>query len=200
MKIFWKKTKKGRTLKFCFFEVWFIATIISMREKAYTTGVRNITGNNKRILFLDYDSQDLDFCIMPEIKYLQLNHNLGDAYLFESSKDSFHVVFFDELDFLEWLDILKKTSCDSVYKNVAYFGDNASNVLRIAEKGEKSKPTFFKMIPSPNGRRMDRGLYKFFQKIYKFDFYYDLMMFNDSNTVVKIDYLTLNNTRVKDGR
>lgn len=191
-----KKTKNGIRFKFILFNLAFVFSFVNLRDKAYTTGIRNVTENNKRLLFLDYDSQSLDLQILPEIKYLQEVYKLGDAFLFESSENSYHVIFFDELDFLEWLKILEKTSCDSIYKNVAYFGDNASNVLRVADKGEKKKPQYRRIIRGcKQSRKMDRGLYNFFNLLYNFPIYYSPEKFNNTKKVIKIDYLTLNKTK-----
>lgn len=187
-----KKTDKGVSLKIEIFGFYFVFSIVSNKGKAYTTGIRNITEDNKRVLFLDYDRQSLDL-IVAELVNLQIAYKLGDFYLFESSNNSYHAVCFDELDFLEWLEILKKTSCDSVYRNVPYFAESPSNVLRVVDKGEKGKPRFLSIVRSLTGyRQMDRAIFNFFKDWFDIPYYYDDSNFNKSEKIIKVDYLTLN--------
>ncbi|NOR85907.1 hypothetical protein GQ473_07385 [archaeon] len=103
-----------------------------------------------RILFLEYDMIKMSYdMLMAQLKSIQEMYQLSDFYIFESSKDSYHVICFDMLTTCEINDILKMTSCDDAFKNNWRF-DYVPRVLRITKKGNKAPPKYIETMNSKN--------------------------------------------------
>ena len=103
-----------------------------------------------RILFLEYDMIKMSYdMLMAQLRSIQEMYQLSDFYIFESSKDSYHIVCFDMLTTCEINDILKMTSCDDAFKNNWRF-DYVPRVLRITQKGNKAPPKYIETMESKN--------------------------------------------------
>lgn len=108
------------------------------REGVRTIGVCNKVGN-RYVPFLDYD-YDNKLSIFGELRSLQENNILGNAYIFKT-KHGYHVIFLDLLTYDEWLHLLDQTSCDQYYKEVPQMNDSRMWVLRLSQKND-NKITF----------------------------------------------------------
>ena len=106
-----------------------------------------------RILFLEYDMIKMSYdMLMAQLRSIQEMYQLSDFYIFESSKDSYHIVCFDMLTTCEINDILKMTSCDDAFKNNWRF-DYVPRVLRITQKGNKAPPKYVETLKTKDNHR-----------------------------------------------
>lgn len=86
-----------------------------------------VTDNH--IIMIDYDRKTLKEVISDIVK-LMFIYKLGDFYLFQSSKDSYHAVCFDVVNIEFYKKILNDSVCDNDYKQ--FFQDYKT--LRISRK------------------------------------------------------------------
>lgn len=105
--------------------------------------------DHRYCVFLDYDYNELT-TLTSEIKGLQKNYNLGNAYLFSTGK-GFHVIFLDLVTYQELKVIMNASTCDYHYKVIGRKNCKRQWVLRFTDKG-KNKITFHSIIKSQSDR------------------------------------------------
>ena len=105
------------------------------RNSEYVEGYTNRCKDGKYVIFLDYDRVPIEW-IMEEIKQLQEIYEIGDFYIFQSSKESYHAVCLDKVALTEYLSILHNSSVDTDYVDVPlYFGRKIWS-LRLTDKNK----------------------------------------------------------------
>lgn len=130
-------------------------------------GITNRTQDGYYILFLDYDEIPYDW-LLGELEDIQNEYLLSDLFVFESTKDHFHVICFDKLTREEYQEILFRSSCDPQYKKIPFTWGRRVATLRVTEKqGNKiihhstiTSDTMVSRREKSNAHRM------FFEKIY----------------------------------
>lgn len=121
--------------------------LISRKNKyREVIGYTNRCTDGKYILTLDYDNMRLDF-IQNEIIRLQEDYGLGDFYIIKSSKESYHAVCLDKMNYHDFLDILMSTSVDYNYIRVPINSGQKLWVLRLTKKD--IKPEVVEIVKSP---------------------------------------------------
>ena len=106
--------------------------------------------DGKYIVFLDYDRMPLEW-VETELQRLQSDFSLGNFYVFESSKDSYHAVCFDKLTLGEYVTVLKNSSVDPKYIDVPLNWGKKIWTLRLTDKEKPIK--FIKTILTPQFRK-----------------------------------------------
>ena len=110
------------------------------RNSMYVEGYTNRCKDGKYVIFLDYDRIPIDW-IKEELKHLQEMFEIGDFYLFKSSKESYHAVCLDKVNLHIYLSILKNSTVDTDYINVPLYFGRKTWVLRLTDK--KNNPVKF---------------------------------------------------------
>ena len=101
------------------------------KEKVY--GYTNRCSDGKFIVFLDYDDMPFEW-VYDEIMWLQTDFNLGNFYLFKSSKDSYHAVCFSKLRLNELMKVIYNSSIDENYHRIPYTIGKRLLTLRASDK------------------------------------------------------------------
>lgn len=135
------------------------------RATHWTKGVMNRTEDGHYIPFLDYDMMKVEY-LDGEIQHLQEVFDLGDILLLQSSEKSFHAVGFDKLTALEFVTLLKNSSCDEVFRDVPRFSSYRNWVLRNFEKGDTPKPKVIKIYRRKNSREKSYAHYMYYKALY----------------------------------
>jgi hypothetical protein len=98
-------------------------------------GMGNRCSDGKYVLFLDYDKTPYSW-IMEEIGLLRHEFpGLGRPYVFKT-KRGFHVVFLDKFFLWEIISMMKLTTCDKDYQNIALWARSIW-ILRQSEKADE---------------------------------------------------------------
>lgn len=105
---------------------------LKKREGTAVVGIYNKIGH-QYVPFFDYDDITDKNILYEELRSLQENHDLGNAYLFKTGR-GYHVIFTDLLSYHEWVRILNSSSCDSAYKSVPIINGQKAWVLRVTDK------------------------------------------------------------------
>ena len=121
----------------------------SLPIKGYTSR----TEDGKHVLFLDYDLVSPEI-VKLDIETLMKEHNISHAYIFTTHEEedklglcgNYHVICLEKFYFTEILDMMGKTHCDSLHRNLAKRTRYRSWVLRFTGKGNRGKPRFIKLI------------------------------------------------------
>lgn len=149
-----KLNKHGIIIESKIFNIYLNTHIYHKPKITRTIGITNVVyPNMKRIAFLDYDNYNIDM-IIPELQYFQKSYKLSDAYIFKSSnkKDSYHVMFIDQMNPNELMKLLIESNCDERYKTLA-LSDSKRWTLRFGRKGLIS-PNLIRIITSPFNKRL----------------------------------------------
>lgn len=155
----------------------------------WTTGTMNRVPNGF-VFYIDYDMMEIDW-VTEELKLLQEVYDLGNIHLFQSSKKGFHAVSFSKLKSVEYIEILKNSSCDEAFKNVPRFVSLRNFVLRNFEKGKTPAPVYLKTLLAETKRQKSHAHYKFFKLLYpEIEKNEDLINFDDSQVLQIIQYPT----------
>jgi len=101
--------------------------------QAYT----NRCHDGRYVLCLDYDRQPCEW-IIEELRRLQLDFQLSDFWLFESSPESYHAVCLDKLFYRELIDIMRCTTIDERYTTVPTKYGKKVWSLRYSQKNGSS--------------------------------------------------------------
>ncbi len=119
-----------------------------IHEQMLTGGINSkVPGTNLHPLFIDYDRMYIKQ-VKREIKELTERHKLGDAYLFSSVPDSFHVKFFyDWFPFNKMLKIVKSIEEEPGYPMIVK--KQGYTTLRTCSKWDKRIPVYKGKIASP---------------------------------------------------
>jgi len=119
-----------------------------IHEQMLTGGViSKVPGTNLHPLFIDYDRMYIKQ-VKREVKELQKKHKLGDAHLFSSVPDSFHVKFFyDWFPFNRMLKIVKSIEEEPGYPMIVE--RQGYTTLRTCSKWDKRIPVYKGRIASP---------------------------------------------------
>lgn len=108
---------------------------VKRREGYKVVGVTNKVGHYY-VPFFDYDMKELKF-LVPEIRSLQEEFLLGNAYLFRTG-DGYHIIMLDLLTGQEWKELLNASNCDEDYKSVPSTNKVKAWVLRLSAKGRNT--------------------------------------------------------------
>jgi len=135
------------------------------KRKKDIVGYTSRTQDGKHIIMMDYDFDKLEW-IEDEIKALQEDFKLGNAYIFKSNK-GYHVVIPDKVAYGELITILKNSSVDPNHYYVPKMYGTQLITLRVSEKDGK-KPQFIKEIKSKynNNRKKSKAHIIFLNKIF----------------------------------
>ena len=146
---------------------WLVSWNFSITKfpSVWTTGTMNRTSEGLYCFYIDYDKMQLDW-IEEELKFLQEMYDVGNIHLFQSSPKSFHGVSFVKLKAVEYVDILRNSSCDEAFKNVPRFTSLRNYVLRNFEKGKTPAPVYLKSLLAETKREKSYAHYKFFKILY----------------------------------
>ncbi len=105
-------------------------------------------------MFIDYDRMYIKQ-VKREVKELQKKHKLGDAHLFSSVPDSFHVKFFyDWFPFNKMLKIVKSIEEEPGYPMIVE--RQGYTTLRTCSKWDKRIPVYKGKIASPYQKYMTK--------------------------------------------
>lgn len=123
-------------------------TMVYRSPDTWSRGISNRCKDSRYVQFFDFDNHDL-IEVVDEIKYLQAQHKLSHAYIFENDiGKSYHVIMLDKFSFLKTYDVLRDSSTEWAYLNSARLTRGKEWVLRTYSKGERIKPKFLKIIKS----------------------------------------------------
>jgi hypothetical protein len=112
------------------------------------TGINSrISGTNRHVLLIDYDMVFEDV-LKEEIPCLQEEFKLGNVYVLQAGKDSFHCYCLEHFTLYENLKILQRCSCDFAFVVAPRYDKMRSWVLRYTGKGERDAPKYAFTIPS----------------------------------------------------
>ena len=115
----------------------------------WSTGISNRCRDSRYCQFFDYDNHDL-IEVIDEIKYLQKQHKLSHAYIFENDiGKSYHVIILDKFSFLKTYEILRDSSTEWAYLNSARMTRGREWILRTESKANRKPPKFIEVIKSP---------------------------------------------------
>lgn len=119
-----------------------------IHEQMLTGGViSKVPGTNLHPLFIDYDRMYINQ-VKKEVKKLIRKYKLGDAYLFSSVSDSFHVKFFyDWLPFNRMTEIVESVEEEPGYQII--LRKQGHTTLRTCSKWDKKIPEYSGKIGSP---------------------------------------------------
>lgn len=119
-----------------------------IHEQMLTGGINSkVPGTDLHPLFIDYDRMYIKR-VKREVKELMEKHKLGDAYLFSSVPDSFHVKFFyDWFPFNKMLKIVKSIEEEPGYPMIVK--KQGYTTLRTCSKWDKRIPVYKGRIASP---------------------------------------------------
>mgnify|MGYP001550208708 CR=1 FL=1 len=153
-----------------------IGCLISIRKerKEPVDAVTNRCIDGKYIVFLDYDNRELEW-VVDEVEYLQEMYDLSTAYIFNSSKNSYHVITFDKLCYTEYLQLLNESSVDPHYRKIPFtFGKRVWTLRNSAKNGQKPIPI---ISLRRDGSAIQSQAHKdFFTNIYPKADFYDLSL------------------------
>ncbi len=113
-------------------------------------GMSSLCEDGNHLIFVDYDVTNIDV-IIEQVSFVQEKFDLGDAYVFKTSKDNYHLIFLDKLSFNEVLNVygyLHNYDLDHYLKSY----ERKNFILRLSKK--KSKEINFKLnieSSSPGG-------------------------------------------------
>jgi len=131
----------------------------------WTLGTLNRTFDGYYILYIDYDYMKEEY-ILGELERLRLAYDLGDIHLFKSSHKGFHIISFVKLTAVEFMNILKESSCDEAFKNVPKFTSYRNWVLRHFSKGDTPKPKYLYTLESETKRESSYAHWNFIKNLY----------------------------------
>jgi len=133
----------------------------------WTSGVSSVCKDGQHVLFFDYDKiGDLER-IENELKELQEYFCLSHAYIFQTGKENFHAIILDKHSLRNTFEILKETNTDHAFIYSIKVLRGREWILRIAEKGNRPKPRFIKVLKSKNDSYQISTAHKLFlQKYY----------------------------------
>ena len=125
-------------------------TIIQLYESpnTWTSGMSSVCKDGRHVLFFDYDKIGDLKRIEDELKFIQDYYNLSHAYIFQTGDENFHAVILDKHSLRDTFEILKNTNVDHAFVNSIKFLRGREWILRIAEKGNRPKPVFVKVLKS----------------------------------------------------
>ena len=134
--------------------------------------------------------------VEDEISFIQNHFGLSHAYIFTTQEgNNFHVVILDKHSLRDTYNIIKETNSDYAFLTAIKFLKGREWILRIAEKGNRPKPEFLKVIKSPFDKKEISTAHKLFLQNYygvpKLKY-----KFKDNNTVIPLVNYTTGN-RVK---
>jgi len=135
--------KKSETYKFLKGKKF--ETFSVFKKPKIVTGFSNITSDGYGIITLDYDHCDIDV-VEEDWKLIQNLYKLPPAYIFESSKNKFHLLCLAKFPHGKIYEILQYTRVDNNYKTMPLRTAFRSYVIRISPKGKKGRPKFLKSL------------------------------------------------------
>lgn len=118
------------------------------KGNSVTTGWMNRTGDGQMVLFLDYDLMELDW-VLQDVDNLAHSFKLSHFFIYQSSRKGFHAVCLDKLSPSKFVEVMRASNCDPVFKQIPSFTSYRSWVLRVDEKGSKDRPRFVKFLKYP---------------------------------------------------
>jgi len=164
------------------------------KKTVWTRGSSNRTKDNKRIFYIDYDNMKKTY-VKEELLLLQEQYELGEVYVFESSKDSFHAVSFSKFSLKEFVDILENSSCCYAFKNMPhYLKFRKYWILRNFSKGNKKRPKLLYVLKSKTKREQSLAHWIYFKALYPNGKIKELTKSDNLQSVVVVDYPTSTNT------
>ena len=142
------------------------STQIYRNPNIFSQGISSRCMDGKHILFFDYDDQDLTQ-IIDEIKFLQEEFKLSNAYIFELDRpDSYHAIILDKFSISDAYTILKESNIDYGYRESVKMVRGREWILRSAEKGNRNKPKYLKTIESNYNNKQISTAHKTFLELY----------------------------------
>jgi len=116
---------------------------ISLRHYVFVNGIRSVCEDGKHVLFLDFDN--IALCAVEAVcRILQLHFRCGDFLIFESSKNSFHVICIDKFSMLDCVKLQEFAGCDRTF--ISFSLRRRFWVLRFSAKGHKKKPALVRVL------------------------------------------------------
>jgi hypothetical protein len=144
---------------------------------------------------MDFDNVR-DSELKKNLPYLQQLFELGDFHTLATDENSRHVICVDRLPMREVLQILEESDCDYNFKRGIRLNEYRAWILRVSEKGDRSRPRYVYTIYLPyNGKNLQSeahalflwGYYKVPMRIKKPDGNFELDF---------QEYLTATRTRI----
>lgn len=157
--MFWQLWKSGFRLRGKRYIIELLNVEIRDDPATWTWGMESrVPGTNLHVLFIDYDTIREDV-LENEVRFLQQEFELGNFYLFQTEDKgvredgepwgNYHAICLDMFTLRDRYQILLTTSTEWAFKNAPKIYPEKAWVLRYAEKGERKKPDFLKVIESP---------------------------------------------------
>ena len=134
----------------------------------WTSGVSSVCQDGRHVLFFDYDKVEDISRVENEIKFIQDLFQLSHAYIFTTNEGTnFHVIILDKHSLRETYNIIKETNVDYAFLTSIKIIRGREWILRIAEKGNRPKPRFVKVLKSIHQNHEISTAHKLFlQKYY----------------------------------
>lgn len=157
--------KKSETYKFLKGKKY--ETFSVFKKPIKVIGFSNITSDGFGILTADYDRCDIGV-IEEDWKLIQNLYKLPPAYIFESSKNKFHLLCLAKFPHGKIYEILQHTRIDDNYKTMPLRTAFRSYVIRISPKRKKGRPKFLKVLGKDKNlnKEISEAHLKFLKKIY----------------------------------
>lgn len=126
-------------------------------KKVWTRGVEAKAGDGKHVVFLDYDGMPLEK-VADDVDRLQLDYNLGRAYIFNTGRPrGWHAVIPEVQPLWRAERIVKNSQCDESYVDAFKKNYFRTWILRVAEKGERAHPEYETYIEGVNPTNVKSG-------------------------------------------
>lgn len=128
-----------------------------------TIGIQSRCPNKMHVLFLDFDHTTLD-TIITKCKSIQETYQLGNFYIFKSSKNNFHAMCIDIITFGEAAQIQDEMS---MHKYINFSIKRGYWVLRISKKGTKDEPKLITIVENNSFNIKSYAHWKYLNIIHK---------------------------------
>jgi len=137
-------------------------------KKETVNGYTNRTIDGLYCCFIDYDQLELKW-VMHELERLQKDYKLSTFYILESSPGSYHAISFDKLTLGEYLHVLRNSSVDPAYMDVAL--KHGKKIWTLRATGKSSEVKYKCKIPGNNFREQSRAHMLLLSKIFNIEIY-----------------------------
>lgn len=112
-------------------------------------GINSLCNDDMHILFIDVDDIKKEELI-EKLKAFQIRYNLSTFYIFESSKNNFHIWCLQKFSFGQIMDLLKAFEENKTKQYRVYAAIRNRWVLRISEKKPKGRPVLIEILGRDN--------------------------------------------------
>lgn len=136
---------------------------IKNNQLRYLHGWTSKVSDEKQVIFLDYDTKDIDF-ILDDLRKLQRYYGLSDFYILKTNK-GFHAVCLDKLLNRHLDELVYYSQCDRLFYRIGK--ERKNYTLRLSEKN-KNFPEFFGILFSGDFFEKSNAHFQMIKKLASF--------------------------------